>query len=427
MKKTVLIIGTLDTKGGEAFYLKDRVESYGYDGIILDVSLRNHESELGEPNISNVEVAEAANSSLEEIAKMERTPAMNSIVRGGKIIVGDLYDNDTISGVIGFGGGCGTSISCSILRDLPLTFPKVVVTTVPHKGGNFIGTKDITIASSITDMIGEKNPNSIESKALANAAGAISGMIEVEPKIPVEKPSICASQFGVTTPHINQSQQILGGGYDFISFHATGIGGRTLEDLAESEMIDGVLDVTTTELADELVGGVLSAGPGRLEAAGGKGIPQVILPGALDMVNFWAPDTVPSKFKNRKFYQHTPEATLMRTSVEENRRLGKIIAEKVNKSKGPTLIIIPMLGFSQYDREGEVKVVDFDGLETGEYWHDFKADEEFANAIYRDIDSSKSNIEVLKREFHINDKECSELAAESLDRMIRNGGDKIDV
>lgn len=417
MPKNIVIVGTFDTKECEGHYLKDQIKKFGHTPILLDVSLRSYEPRIGKVDISNEEVAKATGVTMDAITAKERASAIELMIKGASKIVRDLHDAGRLDGIIGYGGGCGLQITTSVQKTLPLGIPKLVVTTIPGEAGKFIGAKDIGVLASITDMVGGTNVNSIEAVALANAAGAISGMVEEKPVIPSKKPSIAASQFGVTTPSIKKAEEILSKKYDFIPFHATGTGGQTLEELARSRMIVGVLDVTTTELADELVGGVLSAGPNRMEAAGEKAIPQVILPGALDMVNFWAPETVPEKFKDRRFYYHSPGVTLMRTTANECKELGRIVAEKANRARGPTVILIPLKGWSEYDKSGGVKTVDYNGKKTDVPWYDPQADNEFVKAVDQHIDS-KPNVKVLERDFHINDAECARLSAKILDSMI---------
>lgn len=420
MTKKIIVMGTLDTKASEGLYLKDRIESLGSDVILLDVSLQPHDIELREGDISNAEVAEAGGESVEDIAEMDRTPAMKPMIDGAKEIVTGLFESGEAGGIVAYGGGCGLGLAAPVFKELPTGSPKFLITTLPERAAEEMGLNDTCILSSITDLAGGKEVNSIEAVTLAAAAGATWGMTEVEPKIPSERPSIGATQFGVTTPHIQKADEIIGEKYELLPFHATGKGGKTLEKLIRDGKIDGVLDVTTTELADELIGGVLSAGPDRLEAAAETGTPQVVLPGALDMVNFWTPDTVPEKFKDRMFYHHSTEVTLLRTTPEECEELGRIVAEKVNKSKGAAAVIVPMRGWSQYDKKGGVKMVDYEGNQTDRDWHDPEAIEKFAEAVEDNIDDTKSNIEIMKKDLHLNDTECVELTTGTLVEMMEN-------
>jgi uncharacterized protein (UPF0261 family) len=272
--------------------------------------------------------------------------------QGAPIVLARLAAQNKIQGVISLGGGGGTAIATSAMRALPIGFPKLMVSTLAS--GNttqYVGVKDIVMFPSIVDVAGL---NRISRQILSRAAGAICGMVEAPVPKAEDKPVIVASQFGNTTECVTQARKLLEKeGYEVLVFHATGTGGRTMESLVETGLVAGVLDITTTEWADELVGGILSAGPNRLEAAAKHGIPAVVTPGCLDMVNFGPPETVPAKFNGRRFYQHNPQVTLMRTTPEECERLGTIMAEKLNASKGPVTVLIPLRGVSVISAAGQ--------------------------------------------------------------------------
>jgi uncharacterized protein (UPF0261 family) len=274
------------------------------------------------------------------------------MAEGAAKIIAELQSDGKIDGVISLGGSAGTTIGTTAMRAVPVGVPKIMVSTLASGDTSpYVDTKDISMMYSVVDIAGI---NSLSRQILANAAGAIVGMVNAEVPPSEDKPLIGATMFGVTTPCVTKARELLEeAGYEVLVFHATGAGGRAMEDLVKGGFIVGVLDATTTELADELVGGVLSAGPDRLEAAGELGVPQVIAPGALDMVNFGPPDTVPEQFKNRTFYQHNPTVTLMRTTVAENAELGKIMGQKLSQAKGPTTVIIPQQGVSAIDQEGQ--------------------------------------------------------------------------
>jgi uncharacterized protein (UPF0261 family) len=420
MPKTILIIGTLNTKESEGYYLKQRIEEFEHKVILLDASMKRYRPELGKPEISNEEVAKAAGTTIEKVESLERAEAGKLMIEGMTKIVKELYNHQKLDGIVGYGGSVGLTLSSSTMKALPLGIPKLVITTLADKAGRFIGAKDILVCPSITDMAGGRIVNRIEATMLANAAAAISGMVKSNQVIPEEKPLIVASQFGVTTPHVSKAKQVLENkGYEFIPFHATGTGGQWLEELVRSGIASGVLDVTTHELVDELVGGVCLAGPNRMEAAGDQGVPQIILPGALDMVNFWAPNTVPEKFKNRYFYYHIPEqVTLMRTTKAECEKLGKIVAQKINKASGPTVVAIPLRGWSQYDVEDGPMCVDYVGNDTKVKWHNPENDEAFVESVEKHVDKTKTNVEIMKFDLHINDPKFAELTAKILDDMI---------
>ena len=420
MQKTILIVGTLDTKEAEARYLRSEIGKFHHRALLMDVSLRKHPQPIGKVDITNEEVAKAVGSSMDAVAGMEKGKAIDVMTAGGSMIVNSLWNDGKLNGVIGFGGSVGLVLTSTILKTLPFGVPKLIITTVARGAGRYIGTKDIVIFPSVTDLAGGEKLNRMEATTLASAAGAISGMVEVEASQPAENPLVAASQFGVTTPHLQRAKRILEKrGYEVVSFHAIGTGGQSLEELVRSGSVVGVLDLTTHEIADELVGGVCRAGPDRLEAAGKMGVPQVVIPGGLDMVVFYEPETVPKQFDKRRFYRHNPKATLMRTTQDECLELGKIVATKINKSKGPTVVLIPMKGFSEDDKLGGVNTVSYYGEETRVPWYDPQADMAFVTSLEGQLDNSKPNVEIIKVDRHINDPAIAELSASILDDMIK--------
>jgi len=267
-----------------------------------------------------------------------------------------------------------------------------------------VGVKDIVMMPSIVDVAGL---NRISRQILTRAAGAICGMVEAQPPEAADKPIIVASMFGNTTDCVQHARRILeAAGYEVLVFHATGTGGRTMESLIESGMVAGVLDVTTTEWADELVGGFLGAGPSRLDAAAKNGVPAVVAPGCLDMVNFHAPETVPAQFAGRTFYHHNPQVTLMRTNVEENAELGRILAQKVNSSTGPVAVMIPTKGISVISVEGQP-------------FYDSAADAALFESLKREL---RPEIPVCSMENRINDREFAEACANRLLELMAKRG-----
>ncbi len=351
MAKTVGIVGTLDTKGIEFQFIKERIEASGTSTCVVNTG------SLGEPHfepdVSAGEVAEAGGTSLQALQDGgDRGLAVAAMAEGAAKIIAELQSDGKIDGVISLGGSAGTTIGTTAMRAVPVGVPKIMVSTLASGDTSpYVDTKDISMMYSVVDIAGI---NSLSRQILANAAGAIVGMVNAEVPAAEDKPLIGATMFGVTTPCVTKARELLeDAGYEVLVFHATGAGGRAMEDLVKGGFIVGVLDATTTELADELVGGVLSAGPDRLEAAGELGVPQVVAPGALDMVNFGPPDTVPEQFKDRIFYQHNPTVTLMRTTVAENAELGKIMGQKLSQANGPTTVIIPKQGVSAIDQEGQ--------------------------------------------------------------------------
>ncbi|MDE0297417.1 MAG: Tm-1-like ATP-binding domain-containing protein [Candidatus Poribacteria bacterium] len=396
MSRTACLVGTLDTKGPEFKFLRERIEASNVATYVINTGI------LGdpqfEPDVSAEQVANAGGTSLTALRhEGDRGNSVAAMANGAAQIVERLNNDEVIDGIISLGGSAGTTIGTTAMRALPVGVPKLMVSTLASGDTSpYVDTKDITMMYSVVDIAGV---NSLSRQILTNAAGAIAGMINAEVPEADDKPLIAATMFGVTTPCVTKAREILeAAGYEVLVFHATGTGGRAMEDLVRGGFIVGVLDATTTELADELVGGVLSAGPDRLEAAGNQPIPQVVAPGALDMVNFGPPDTVPEKFKERKFYQHNPTITLMRTTVDENAELGKIMAQKLSRAKGPTTVMIPKGGVSAIDAHGQP----FDSPEARAAWiENLKA-------------NAADNVKVIEMDNNINDDTFATRLAETL-------------
>ena len=402
--KTIAIAGTFDSKGIEYKYVKELVESLGLNTFTIHTGVFEP---LFVPDVSNEEVAKAAGEDILKIAeKKDRALATEILSNGMKKLIPKLYAEGKFDGILSFGGTGGTSIVTPGMRELPIGVPKLMVSTVASGNtAQYIGTSDIVMMPSVVDVAGL---NSISTKIFSNAVFAIAGMLKFENQKKIEKkPLVAATMFGVTTPAVNYAREYLEArGYEVLIFHATGVGGQSMEALIEAGFIEGVLDLTTTEWCDEVVGGILNAGPHRLEAAALNGIPQVVSVGALDMVNFGAFNTVPEKFKGRKFYKHNPTVTLMRTNIEENIKIAEKIAEKVNMSKGSTTFMIPLKGVSMIDDENQ----DFYGIEE---------DKALFDTLRKDLNREK--IEVLELPLHINNREFAESAAQKLIDLMKKG------
>jgi len=348
---TIAVLGTLDTKGIEHGYVAELIRARGHVALLIDVG--SGEAPQITPDVTREAVAAASGLDLAGImARRDRGEAVTAMAGAAGVYLAELVRGGKIDGVISLGGGGGTAIGTAGMRALPIGFPKVMVSTLA--AGNvapYVGTKDIVMMPSIVDVSGM---NRISRVLLARAAGAICGMVETAVPSADDKPLIAASMFGNTTVCVNAAKQILeDAGYEVLVFHATGTGGRIMESLIESGMFAGVLDVTTTEWADELVGGILGAGPARLDAAGKAGVPAIVTPGCLDMVNFGERATVPEKFAGRTFYIHNPQVTLMRTNAAECAELGRILAEKVNAYSGPVTVLLPLKAISIISAEGQ--------------------------------------------------------------------------
>lgn len=347
---TIAVLGTLDTKGREHAFVAERIRARGHGTLMIDVGTGGEPSVP--PDITRAEVAAAAGIDIAAlVARRDRGECVSAMSQAAPRLVERLADKGKIQGVISLGGGGGTAIASAAMRALPIGFPKLIVSTLASGNtSHYVGTSDITMMPAVVDVQGL---NQISRTILARAAGAICGMVEADVAAGDDKPLIVASMFGNTTKCIEAAVPLLEeAGYEVLVFHATGTGGRAMEALIGSGLVAGVLDITTTELADELVGGVLSAGPERLDAAARHGVPAIVAPGCLDMVNFGERQTVPEKYAGRKFYIHNPQVTLMRTTPDECAALGRLVAEKVNASRGLVSVLIPRRGVSVISAAG---------------------------------------------------------------------------
>ena len=350
----VALIGTLDTKGAEYAWLAEQLDKHGVQALFVDVGSFSA-SPLA--NVSSDDVIAAANSDAAALReRRDRGEMMQVMSVGAARIVRDLAVSGRIHGLLALGGSGGSSVAAAAMQALPVGFPKLLVSTMASGDVKpYVGEVDATLMYSVVDVAGI---NSVSSQVFANAVAAIAGMARAyEDRLaaaPAEhKPVVAVTMFGVTTPAADEARDTLTDlGYEVLVFHATGAGGRAMEKLAESGLLAGVCDLTTTELADDLVGGVLSAGPRRLEMAGRVGLPQAVSLGALDMVNFGPADTVPPEFAGRNLFVHNPTVTLMRTTPEEMAELGRRIATKLAAATGPTELFIPLRGVSAIDVEG---------------------------------------------------------------------------
>ncbi|MDF2960249.1 MAG: hypothetical protein K0S39_1984 [Paenibacillus sp.] len=411
MGKKAVLIGAMDTKGQEYQFVRDTLLACGVETFVIDTGVLGEP--LFQPDVAADEVARAGGSSLEELRRLnDRGAAVSVMTRGAAGIIAGLEQRGVIGGVFGMGGTAGTTVAASAMQSLPIGVPKLMVSTVAS--GNtrpYVGVKDIMMMYSVVDIAGI---NRLSRRILSNAAYALAGMIrqqELEQELPDDKVTLGITMFGVTTPCATRVREKLEQeGYDLLVFHATGTGGLAMEELIKAGYIKGVADITTTELADELVGGIFTAGPNRLEAAGLSGIPQVVSVGALDMVNFGPPETVPVQFKDRTFYQHNPTTTLMRTTVSENRELGRILAAKLNKGTAPTIVVFPKAGVSLLDMDAKP----FDGKEERQ-------------ALFDGIkEHLKPDIGMIELEQDINDPAVADVIADHLLRLM-NGGSKSEI
>ncbi len=403
----VVLIGTLDTKGRELGFAREVLRWEGIPTLVIDAG------SLGppaiEPDISRDAVFRRAGSSAEAVKGLgDRGEAVALAAKGVASLVKDWDDAGEVDGVLAVGGSAGTVIGTAAMRALPFGRPKVMVSTLASgQVGPFVGGSDILMLYPVADIAGL---NRLTRTALANAANAMIGMVRGASSEPVPDaaralPVIAATMFGVTTPCVEHARAYLEArGYEVIVFHATGVGGRSMEGLIRDGLIDGVLDLTTTELADELVGGILSAGPDRLEAAGRRGVPQVVSLGALDMVNFGPKSSVPERFRGRTFHVHNEAVTLMRTTPDENAALGGRIAEILGRSSGPVAVLVPRGGVSAIDAPGGP-------------FYDPAADSALFGALSSGL-AGHRHVRLIERDEHINDPRFAEAAAQTLIELM---------
>ncbi len=397
---TIAILGTLDTKGEEHAFVANLIRERGHQTLVIDVGTLD--APKLKPDITREQVAAAGGIDLPKlVARRDRGETVKAMSEAAPLILFELAAHKKIDGVISLGGGGGTAIGTAAMRALPIGFPKVMVSTLASGNtAQYVGVKDIVMFPSIVDVAGL---NRISRQILTRAAGAICGMVEAKPVAGEDKPVIVASMFGNTTECVQAAKKFLEqAGYEVLVFHATGIGGRTMESLIETGLVAGVLDITTTEWADELVGGFLGAGATRLEAAARHGVPAIVTPGCLDMVNFHGPDTVPAKFKGRNFYAHNPQVTLMRTTPEECAQLGKIIAGKLNGSLAPVSVLLPRKAISVISAPGQK-------------FHDPAADAALFIALKSNL---RPGVEVIEMDCGINEPAFAEACAKTLLKNI---------
>jgi uncharacterized protein (UPF0261 family) len=407
MKPSVLLFATLDTKGHEAAFVRDELKKRGVAVTLVDTGC------IGEPqvkaDVKRAELFAAGGTSLDAARTQgDRGGAVTAAAAGAAALARARHAQGKVAGVLSIGGSAGTTIGTAAMRALPIGVPKVMVSTLAStaQAGAYVGTSDVFMLNSVVDVSGI---NRISRVVLSRAAQAMAGMAKerAKPQAKRDKPLVAATMFGVTTPCVERARARLeAAGCEVLVFHATGAGGRTLEQLARDGLLAGVLDVTTTELADELVGGFLTAGRERLTAAGAAGIPQVVSVGALDMVNFFAPETVPAKFSGRLFHKHNASVTLMRTNAMESAQLGVEIGTKLKNAKGERAIFLPTRGLSAIDRTG----APFD-------------DPTARRSLYDNVKANAGDVPVIELDLHINDAAFADAMA---DRLLELMGRKSD-
>ena len=402
MSKTILLLGAFDTKAAEYAFLRQQILSHGHQVLAVNFGPLGS-TELFPVEIEAEEVAAAGGGDLAAIRDAkDRGDAMKTMAAGVAAVAERLFDEGRFDGIIGMGGSGGSSVITAAMRALPIGVPKLCVSTVASGDTSaFVGIKDVVLFPSIVDVAGM---NRISRIVFARAAGAICGMVDAEPpQSNDDRPILAASMFGNSTECVEACRASLEDkGYEVLVFHATGTGGRTMEGLVDEGLVDAVLDITTTEWADEICGGVLTAGSDRLSAPGRHGIPHLIVPGCVDMCNFGPIDTVPEKYKDRNLYEWNPAITLMRTTVEENIQMGEAFAEKANAATGPVAVLLPLRGVSILDGDGE-------------RFCDREADQALFHAFKSNL---RDDIPVVELDANINDAEFSTKAVEMMLELI---------
>ncbi len=401
----IALLATLDTKGAEAAFLKELIQKGGFGTVLIDVG--TGEARGPSPDIPHEEVAKASGAEFSRAGELRRDELMELMGKGAGALLRRLLDEGNLRGVLGIGGNQGTAIASIAMRELPLGFPKMLVSTVAS--GNmrpYIGTKDITAMFSVADLLG--GVNTVTRAVLSNAAAAITGMAaRAEPLSRSRvRPRVAATSFGNTEPAVGRARELLQErGYEIIAFHASGACGSAMEELIDEGLFDGVLDLTTHELLGEVLGLDIyrPVRPGRLTAAGRKGIPQVVAPGGLDYYCFGGEETIPRELRGRRIHYHNPYNTNVRASADELRLVGKELARRLNEARGPTAFLFPLRGWTENGREGGPL-------------NDPEAD----GALLASLRASlKPEVSLTEVDSNLNDPPFAELAVELLERMLK--------
>jgi uncharacterized protein (UPF0261 family) len=400
-RRTVVLVGTLDTKGREYAFFAERIREHGVDVVLVDAGILGEP--LAQPDVAREEVARAAGADVAALAAAgDRGAAVATMARGAAEVVKRLHTEGRLDAIGGLGGSGGSALVTHAMRELPIGIPKLMVSTVASGDTSpYVGSVDVTMMYSVVDIAGV---NRVSARIIANAAGALAGMARATvPPLGEERPIVVASMFGVTTPAVTTARERLEElGYEVLVFHQTGAGGGSMEKLLQGGYAVGSLDVTTTEFCDQVAGGVLAAVPERLESAGAAGIPQVVSLGALDMVNFGPMESVPERYRDRNLYVHNPTITLMRTTPDECREIARIVARKLNAATGPTVLFVPLRGVSMIATEGQP-------------FHDPAADDALFSTLREELDAT---VEVHELDTHVNDAVFALAMANRLHELI---------
>lgn len=403
--KTIVILGTLDTKGREMKFVKDTIERLGHRALVMDTSVIG--KPFFKPDVSREDIAEAGGMSFEELVKDPSREVASPLMSGGAArLISKMLEEGKIHGIISMGGTQGTSLATAVMRSLPIGFPKVMVSTIAS--GNtapFVDICDITMMNSVADILGL---NPVTRKILSNAAHAICGMAESEEDIRIsDKPLVAVTTVGITTPCAMKATELLeSSGCDTIVFHAVGTGGRAMEHLMKREVIKAVLDIATIEVTNEMYGGLLAGGGERLTVAGRLGLPQVLAPGAIAILVFGKPETIPEKYRGREIIRHSPMITDIRVTKEEQIEVAQELARRLKYAKGPTVFMIPRKGYDSYS------------VSEMPFWEP-ESDAAFVETLKADF---PSNIKVVEMDYDINDPRFAEAMVNALVELMRQKG-----
>ena len=404
MGKTIVLVGRLDSKGAEYGYVKERIARSGLDVIVVDVGTRG--LPLFTAEIPREEVAQAAGMAMDDLVdRADENKEIQVMMKGAAVIAKRLLDSGRLDGLMALGGSRGTAIGTAAMRVLPFGIPKLMVSSIASGDMRpYVATKDIMVIHSVTDILGL---NRMTRQLLANAAAAIAGAVERGSVTETSNKTVIAlsSMGGLNRAVFGVQKALEGRGYEIVAFHAVGTGGRAMEETIGQGLVNGVLDLATHELTDHLHGGYYDAGEARLETAGARGIPQVVVPGCTDFIAFSPPDRIPERMKGRKVFMHTPEVAIIRANRTEMETVGEAMASKLNKAIGSTSVLIPLRGFSPGNREGKAL-------------YDPEADQGFIRALKQNI---KPSIRLVEVDAHINDTAFVEQAVELVEEALGGG------
>jgi len=403
MKKTIVLVGRLDSKGEEYAFVKERILKGDFEVVVVDVGTRG--TPRFKPEISRAEVAKAGGVEMKDVVdRSDENKEIQTMMRGAAVTARRLFDAGKLDGIMALGGSRGTAIGTSAMRALPFGVPKVMVSSIASGDMRpYVATKDIMVVHSVTDILGL---NRMTRAVLANATAAITGAVEQGGVSEVSSKGLIAmsSMGGVNRLVFGVQKALEDGGYETVAFHAVGTGGRAMEEIIGQGLVNAVLDLVTHEVTDHVLGGCYDAGESRLETAGAMGIPQVVVPGCIDFIAFSPPDRIPERMKGRTVFMHTPEVAIIRANKTEMESVGRAMASKLNKATGPTAVFIPMKGFSPGNREGRAL-------------YDPEADRAFAEALKRDL---RTAVRVVEMNVHINDEPFAQRAVLLLEELIKD-------